>query len=50
MGKFAGFWKRVKNFGINALNSTVNAMSKINNLYKQYKPIIKPFADAAVSI
>ena len=49
MGKFAGFWKRVKNFGINALNSTINAMSKVNDLYKKYMPSIKPFADAALS-
>lgn len=49
MAKFAGFWKRVKNFGINALNSTVNAMSKVNNLYKQYKPFINTGIDALMS-
>ena len=49
MGKFAGFWKRVKNFGINALNSTINAMSKINSLYKQYKPAINAGIDALMS-
>ena len=49
MGKFAGFWKRVKNIGINALNSTINGLSKINNLYKKYKPIVNTGIDALMS-
>ena len=49
MGKFAGFWKRIKNIGINALNSTINGLSKINNLYKKYKPIVNTGIDALMS-
>ena len=49
MGKFAGFWKRIKNIGINALNSTINGLSKINNLYKKYKPIVTTGIEAIMT-
>jgi hypothetical protein len=50
MGKFAGFWKRIKNIGINALNSTINGLSKINNLYKKYKPIVSTGIEALMCV
>ena len=49
MGKFAGFWKRIKNIGINALNSTINGLSKINNLYKKYKPIVTTYIETLMA-
>ena len=49
MGKFAGFWKRVKNLGTNVLNGMINGMSKLNDVYKKIKPTIKPVVDAALS-
>ena len=49
MGKFAGFFKRVKNFGNNILNGMINGMSKLNNVYKKMKPTLKPIIDTALS-
>ena len=40
MGKFAGFWNRIKKFGPIALDYFVKGTSKLNDLYKQYRPII----------
>ena len=49
MGKFAGFLKRVKNFGSNILNGFVNGISKLNNVYKEYKPIVDTGIGIALS-
>ena len=43
MGKFAGFLKRIKNIGNKALDLFVKGTSKLNDLYKQYRPIIHEF-------
>ena len=41
MGKFAGFWKRVKNFVGNTLPNTISkGVFAVNHLYKKYEPYI----------
>ena len=49
MGKFAGFLKRIKNFGNNLGNYIINGLSKINDGYKYVKPKVKPLIDGALS-
>ena len=45
MGKFAGFWKRVKNFMFETVPNTIgksmtNGIIKLNHVYKKYEPYI----------
>ena len=45
MGKFAGFWKRVKNFMFETVPNTngksmTNGIIKLNHVYKKYEPYI----------
>ena len=45
MGKFAGFWKRVKNFMFETVPNTIGksiskGIFKLNNIYKKYEPYI----------
>lgn len=49
MGKFAGFWKRIKNFANNIGTYTINGLSKINDVYKNVYEKIKPGIDTVAS-
>ena len=50
MGKFAWFWKRVKNF-VNVIPyKIINGLSKINDFYKNNQTLINGAIDAGIGL